>query len=536
MSDGSRGTKTPSLAPPLPGPGASEPPSAGRNQVICAGGGRGGVGKSVIAQNLAIYFAQMGRSVLLVDADFSGGNLHRRFGLPSSRVRARDERMTQSAIKSWIIDTPVPGLRLLPAPMDAAAVAGRMRGAQKSRFLSTLRELDFDYVVIDVGAGAHPLALDAMLEAQLAICVTVPEPPAIEATYDFIRAAFERRMRKLLSSDKLRTSMLDRALAEQGGAPVPLDFVRALERIDPSLGELAWQMARSFHFYLVVNQTRVRSDLDLGTWIRELVDRHYGIDIDELGHVEHDDTVWLSTRRSKALLVDSPASKAARNVERIGRRITAVLQSPAALPVGEKPPAELSLYDYLAVTRTASDEEIRRAFKRQKEIYAADSVVATPLLSGEAWERVIGKLSEAYDTLLDPIRRHAYDLSTFGEQPDKEPEVEAPKPAELAERRMLQDELAREIGPDTDFSGLLLRKVREAHGIDIAAISQTTKIGQSYLEAIEREEFDKLPATVYVRGFLIELAKYLRLDSAQVQRTFLRRRRDALKAAGKEVS
>ena len=97
---------------------------------------------------------------------------------------------------------------------------------------------------------------------------------------------------------------------------------------------------------------------------------------------------------------------------------------------------------------------------------------------------------------------------------------------------MLQHELAREIGPETEFTGALLRKVREAYGIEISEISGRTKIGKAHLVAIEEDDFASLPAAVYVRGFVAELAKFLRLDPPQVQRTYLRRMRERLAGRG----
>ena len=101
-----------------------------------------------------------------------------------------------------------------------------------------------------------------------------------------------------------------------------------------------------------------------------------------------------------------------------------------------------------------------------------------------------------------------------------------PRPALAAEQLMLQGELQREIGPDTEFTGALLRKVRESQGIEVAEISARTKISKVHLVALEEETYEQLPAVVYVRGFVTELAKYLRLDPAQVQRTYMRRMRE----------
>jgi flagellar biosynthesis protein FlhG len=105
-----------------------------------------------------------------------------------------------------------------------------------------------------------------------------------------------------------------------------------------------------------------------------------------------------------------------------------------------------------------------------------------------------------------------------------------------AEQLMLQEELQREVGPDTEFTGALLRKVRESLGMEIGEISGKTKIGRSHLGAIEEERFEDLPALVYTRGFLVEVAKQLRLDPMQVQKTYLRRMREELSARGKDIA
>jgi flagellar biosynthesis protein FlhG len=375
-----------------------------------------------------------------------------------------------------------------------------------------------------------------MLASDLPIAVTVPEPPAVETTYRFLRVAFRRRLARALVRDKRRAWLVERALAEMGALPAPIALVRRLAQVDRSLAELAWAEAQGMRVQLVVNQTRVRTDSELGGWMSGISSRHYGVPLDELGHIEHDDAVWLTVRRNKPLLVDTPASKGARNVERIARRVLALATSklaerPAASSLPEEEP---NLYAVLGVTRSASDEEIRRAYKRQREIYATGGLATFSVLGEPELAIAQRKLDEAYDTLLDGIRRRAYDLSTF---PDSEPLVlsaRPTRPALDAEQIMLQDQLQREIGPHTEFTGALLRKVRESQGFELADLSSRTRIARGYLQAIEDESYEALPATVYTRGFLVEFAKQLRLDPPQVQRTYLRRMRDAMAARRKE--
>jgi flagellar biosynthesis protein FlhG len=500
-----------------------QPPQA--RKVIAVGAGRGGVGKGLVAVNLAIYFAQLGKTVVLVDADTTGSNLHAHFDLAAGRTEPALEDL-----ESALVATSVPGLSLLPAAHDAAYGPSLLRAGRKARWLARLRKIPADYLVIDVGPGAGNFAVDLVLAADVPIAVTAPDPAAVETTYRFVRATYRRRLRRALLRDRFRMHLFERALSELNALPSPLELVRTLAKMDRTLAELAWIEARRTHFNLVVNQTRLRGDLELGGWMSMLAARHYGIHLDELGHIEHDDTVWLSMRRRRPLLIDSPTSKAARNLERIGRRVVALITTPAAdvrIAVHDEPPSgPPTLYEALGVTRTASDEEIRRAYKSQREVHAAGSIAVSSLLSPAQLQVEQARLEEAYDTLLDAVRRRAYDLSTFHDTAERPPTQAKPVRAIDAEQRMLRDELVREIGPETEFTGATLRKVREAQGVELHEISSHTKIGRSHLVAIEDEAWEALPAEVYVRGFLVEVAKFLRLDPAQVQRTYMRRLRE----------
>ncbi len=505
-------------------------------RLIAIGGGRGGVGKSLVSVNLAVYFAQLGKDVVLVDADAGGSNIHAHFGLKAGRVDPDVDEHGVEALRRALVPTSIPGLSLLPGAHDAVTRGPELRGGRKTRWLSVLRQLSADYLVVDVGSGVGDFAVDVMLASDIPIAVTVPEPPAIETTYRFVRAAFRRRLRRALGRDRLRLSLLDRALADLGMLPSPIDLVRRLSKAERPLADLAWGLAQGLRIQLVVNQTRVRTDTELGSWMSGLVARHYGITLDELGHVEHDDTVWLTVRRNRPLLVDSPTSKSARNMERIARRVLAlatgkVEETGTALPI---PSEEATLYAVLGITRSANDEEVRRAYKTQREIYAAGGLATASLLDGEQLGAAQRKLDEAYDTLLDSVRRRAYDLSTFPGSAPEELAARITNPAAAAEQLMLQGELQREIGRDTEFSGQLLRKVRESLGVELADISAKTKISRSHLQALEDDRFTDLPALVYARGFLVELAKQLRLDPMQVQKTYLRRMREELAARGKD--
>jgi len=83
------------------------------------------------------------------------------------------------------------------------------------------------------------------------------------------------------------------------------------------------------------------------------------------------------------------------------------------------------------------------------------------------------------------------------------------------------------IDATTEITGPLLKKIREAKGLELSEVAQRTKIAERHLRAIEAERFDELPAPVYVRGFVTQMARFLRVDPTRAAEGFLRRFHDA---------
>jgi flagellar biosynthesis protein FlhG len=518
---------------------SGEPPSDGAAPTkgaprVIAVAGAGGAGKSLLAVNLAVYLAQLGRNSVLADVDPAGAGLHTMLGLDPPQVAVKDH---DEKARSRLIPTSIPGLLLLPPLYEPPGAL--LSSGKRPRWIGRIHELPADYVMLDLGAGIARTSLDLFAAADVGVVVTTPEPPAIEATYRFLRAIFVRGLAHSLARDRERQALVMRALAELPPLPSPLAVIEAIGRHDAAISSLARTRLSHLRPRLVVSKTRLRTDLDLGPAMRALAGRYLGIELDYIGYVEHDDSVWLTVRRRRPLLIDNPACKGARNVERIARRVVSLAtareaRAPSEVPISSA--EQLTLYDALGVPRGASDEEIRRASKRQREIFAEGSLPLSSLVWGAELAREQARIEEAHDTLLDPVRRRAYDLSTFPEpSPTAPPAANASLLPASSDHLMLQAELAREIHGETEFSGALLSKVREAQGVEIAEIASRTKIAAAHLRAIEQDQFEALPAFVYTRGFLQELAKYLRLDPAQVAKTYLKRMRDALAVLGRNA-
>jgi flagellar biosynthesis protein FlhG len=498
-----------------------DPTVAGQRamRILAITGARGGAGRTVIASNLALYLSTIGRKVVLVDADPSGANLHTLLGMrrPISLQRAGRlgaRRDGTALIEEVTVRTPYPGLRLLYAGLDEPGPSAS-RAERLVKLMKKMRGIDAEYVVVDMGVGTSRDIVDAYLEADLALFVTLPEPSALENTYQFFRAAFARFVRSR-AQDAGELEELQKHMRALGAAPPPLDLYRELARQRTPAAAVVREAMEDFRPHLVINETRLRADLQLGFDMQSAGRRRLGITIEYMGHIDHDDTVWTCVRNRRPLLLEVPGAKSSKKLEKIARRVLAMEGQPTRRETARGVPND-SHHDMLEVERGATDEEIRRAYKRCRELYAHDSLACYGLLEPHEIETLRARLDEAFDVLLDPARRRPYELSIFptGSEPKR---IEPPPDIETEEPQALPD-----ITPDTVFTGALLRQVREAYRVTLKDVSQKTKIGLPYLRAIEEDDFARLPALVYTSGFVSEYAKCLKLDAQHVSRTYVRR-------------
>src|SRR5215468_6781920 len=93
-------------------------------RVVAIGGGKGGVGKSLVAANVAIFLATLGKRVVLVDGSFGAPNLHIFVGVPRPS-RSLSEALVAGGppLAELAVSTHVPGVRLIAGVYDPPWVA-----------------------------------------------------------------------------------------------------------------------------------------------------------------------------------------------------------------------------------------------------------------------------------------------------------------------------------------------------------------------------------------------------------------------------
>ncbi len=294
-------------------------------RIIAVGGGKGGIGKSMVSANLGIALAQRGAQVILVDADLGGANLHTCLGVSQPKVTLSDfvERKIEH-LEDVVVPTGIERLRIVSGAMDGLDAANP-KHSQKTKLIRHLKTLDVDYVLIDLGAGTSFNVLDFFLVADTGIVVLLPEPTSIENAYRFIKAAFFRRLQTLAPDDNF-AELVGGALAPRDGsiAKGPWEVVAELRATDPAAATRLEQGLTGFHPWLVVNQARTRVDFDIGPTVASAWKKFFGLDLGFLGAVNHDDAVWQSVRARKPLLRHAPESVAASALLRVAENLIAL--------------------------------------------------------------------------------------------------------------------------------------------------------------------------------------------------------------------
>lgn len=292
-------------------------------KIWAIGGGKGGVGKSLVSANVAICLALMGHKVVAVDLDLGGANLHTCLGLPIPQVTLSDyvsKKITN--FEDLLVTTPINNLKIISGAQDELGMAN-LKHMHKNQIIRKLHDLDADYILFDLGAGTAFNTIDFFITADKGILVVLPEPTSIENTYRFIKSVFYRRLKMVegvAEIEPLINEAMNAKLAA-GGTTSPSDLIRRITEMNPDVGLRIKEEMALFRPNLIINQVRSQADIDIGYSIQSICRKYFGIEMTFPGYLDYDQSVWQSVRKRKPLLIEYPNSKLVSNFDRIVNRL-----------------------------------------------------------------------------------------------------------------------------------------------------------------------------------------------------------------------
>lgn len=240
-------------------------------------------------------------------------------------------------------------------------------------------------------------------------------------------------------------------------------------------------------------------------------------------------------------------------------------------------------YDILEVSSTSTLQEIHNAYIQSKNAYSGDSAALYSLMSNDECEKIVTQIEEAYSIIGVPDKRREYDQARgfnqqhtpegFNEEILSRPNYAPQKTLDelsdtshghddfLKEKAIRADfqhqqehsqksqtavskiqavnkfglnfekneQFEQEIENTTQFNGDFLSKIREYKKVTIERMAEMTKISKTYIRTIEADDFPKLPADVYTRGFVYQYAKCLKLNPNLVATSYMEHIRELKK-------
>lgn len=200
-------------------------------------------------------------------------------------------------------------------------------------------------------------------------------------------------------------------------------------------------------------------------------------------------------------------------------------------------------YDILEVTQSATQHEIVLAFERAKRTYSQQNPALYSVFTPDEAESLRKLIEEAYQVLSNQTYRNIYEKrllsKSFSESDLSLEAIKAasstlyadsvvkvtpigPAVSQSIEEFKKDSEFETKMETCTEWSGSFLKEVREYKKVTVEQLHEQTKINPWYITAIEKMEPQNLPAAVFVRGYVLQIAKSLQLKEKTVADSYMK--------------
>lgn len=262
-----------------------------RPHIWAIGGGKGGVGKSVVSILLALGLARNNQKTVLVDADLGAANLHTLMGIKTP-ARNLNDLITQKydRIEDICVQTQVRNLRLVCGASEILYYANP-QFSQKLRIVQSIAQLAADHVILDLGAGTSYNVLDFFLIADTPVIVMTPQPISIQNAYAFIRNAVYRKMSRMAHQHPSLQEVIRLAMNPKNDEQIRT-IADLHEKVQNTHGaKAAGRILEAIHKIrpiLITNMAKEQRDVNAGRIIQVVAEKYLTIQCQGSGAIAYD--------------------------------------------------------------------------------------------------------------------------------------------------------------------------------------------------------------------------------------------------------
>lgn len=296
-----------------------EAPAISEKRIIAVGGGKGGVGKTVITASLGIGLAALGYDVILVDADFGGANLHTAMGILEPEYSFLDYyTLNRESLDEIILQTPFPNLKIISGACGTLGMANP-KYSQKLRLIKELRTLNADFIILDLGAGSSFTVIDFFLAVDEGLLIMSPEPTAVQETFDFLKICLMRKLHRTFKDEPEILNVLNLSgIDNLGQLTLPVEnLVKKLTEHDAAAGSIFESILEEFKPRLLLNMVMNSEEIKEGVALKTAAAELLSIDLDFSGYLEYDAGIRESVKELRPFILNDPKSKASRSLAKI---------------------------------------------------------------------------------------------------------------------------------------------------------------------------------------------------------------------------
>ncbi|NCO83341.1 MAG: ATP-binding protein [Nitrospirae bacterium CG_4_10_14_3_um_filter_44_29] len=281
------------------------------------GGGKGGTGKSFVTSGIGTHLVSKGKRVVMIDADLGGANLHTFLGVSKPRNSLTDFFEKKVPLNNIIVNCSIPDMGLVSGTLSSLD-SENIKYVQKLKLFRQIKEIDTDYILIDLGAGSHNNTIDTFLLADKMIVVTTAEITALENMYHFVKNVFFRKLKITLGAHGLKDMIQDVwKNRDVHGIKHLKDVVDHLMGTSTHIRDILEKELSSFRIYIVLNQIRSGRETMIGVSVKSVCLKFLGFNAMYAGHIEYDETVLRCINKRLPFMLTHPFSHVAKEIGKL---------------------------------------------------------------------------------------------------------------------------------------------------------------------------------------------------------------------------